>query len=189
MHDLATQDRAQAVRSALRSLVAKSGLDGAAMSAIAKKAGVATGTAYTYYGSKEDLVIATYLETKEQMGDVALAAADPELPPDERFVALWEAIYSHYMAYPDQAKFLVQIESSPYLEKARAYARSGEKGALTRIVETDDMARSLAPLDPIILYELGIAPAVRLASSGVELRGGELAATAGACWRAISRPT
>ena len=188
MGEVETRDRAADIRSALRRLIAGSGLDGAAMSAIATEAGVATGTAYTYYGSKEELVIATYLETKDQMGEVALTAADPGLPPNERFIALWRAIYLHFMDKPDQAKFLVQIESSPYLEKARAYARSEEKGALTRIVETDDMARSLAPLDPSILYELGIAPAVRLASSGVELRGEQLATTASACWRAISRP-
>ena len=188
MGEVKTRDRAADIRSALRRLVAGSGLDGAAMSAVATEAGVATGTAYTYYGSKEELVIATYLETKDQMGEVALAAADPGLPPDERFVAIWGAIYSHFVDNPDQAKFLVQIESSPYLEKARAYARAGEKGALTRAFESEDMTRSLAPLDPVILYELGIAPAIRLASSGVELEAGELAATAGACWRAISRP-
>ena len=34
------------------------GLDGAAMSAVAEEAGVATGTAYNHYSSKEDLVIA-----------------------------------------------------------------------------------------------------------------------------------
>ena len=188
MGEVKTRDRAADIRSALRRLVAGSGLDGAAMSAVATEAGVATGTAYTYYGSKEELVIATYLETKDQMGEVALAAADPGLPPDERFVALWGAIYSHFVDNPDQAKFLVQIEGSPYLEKARAYARTGEKGALTRIVETDDMARSLAPLDPVILYELGIAPAARLAASGIKLGGREQEATAGGCWRAISRP-
>jgi AcrR family transcriptional regulator len=41
-------DRAAAVRSALRTLVARNGFQGASMSAVADKAGVATATAYTH---------------------------------------------------------------------------------------------------------------------------------------------
>jgi AcrR family transcriptional regulator len=157
------------------------------MSAVAKEAGVATGTAYTYYGSKEELVIAAYLETKLQMGEVALSAADPDLIPEERFVAIWTALFEYLMKNRDQARFLVQIESSPYLEKARS-ENDGEKGPFAQIVEAEDMASELAELSPIVIYELGIAPAVRLAAGGVALGRSELAGTATGCWRAISRP-
>ena len=157
------------------------------MSAVAKEAGVATGTAYTYYGSKEDLVIAAYLETKLEMGEVALDAADLGLVPEERFVAIWKAVFKYLQANRDQARFLVQIESSPYLEKARSRS-GGEKGPFSQIVEAEDMASELAALSPIVIYELGIAPAVRLAAGGVRLDKAELVGTATGCWRAISRP-
>lgn len=189
MEDPPKQDRAQAVRAALRTLVAKGGLDGAAMSAVATEAGVATGTAYNHYGSKEDLVIAAYAETKEEMGEVAAAAADPALPPQERFIAVWLAIHNHFSENPDQARFLIQIESSPYLGKARNRIQTEGKGALSRIVETSDMAAELAPLSPTVLYELGVAPAIRLAALENELdETGTLGAAIG-CWRAITGPS
>jgi hypothetical protein len=37
-----------------------------------------------------------------------------------------------------------------------------------------------------VLWELGIAPAVRLAAAGTELTRAQLTATAEACWRAIT---
>ena len=63
-----TTDRAAALRQALRTLVARHGLHGASMSAIAKEAGVAQGTAYVHYESKEQLLVAAYLELKREMG-------------------------------------------------------------------------------------------------------------------------
>ncbi|MGZ4707901.1 MAG: TetR/AcrR family transcriptional regulator, partial [Acidimicrobiales bacterium] len=57
-------DRAAAVRAALRTLVARNGFHGASMSAVAAEAGVGTGTAYVHYASKDELVLATYLEVK-----------------------------------------------------------------------------------------------------------------------------
>ena len=60
-------DRAAAVRGALRMLVARDGFHGASMSAVASEAGVATGTAYTHYASKDELVLAAYREAKAQL--------------------------------------------------------------------------------------------------------------------------
>jgi AcrR family transcriptional regulator len=57
-------DRAAAVRAAVRTLVARKGFHGASMSAVAREAGVATGTAYTHYASKDELVLDAYCETR-----------------------------------------------------------------------------------------------------------------------------
>ena len=170
----------------MRSLVAGGGFHGAAMSAVAEEAGVATGTAYTYYASKEDLVVASYVETKTEMGRAALNALDPKLKPRERFIAVWLGIHRHLRSDPDRARFLVQLESSPYLASARA-ASLGEGGtALAEIVEAPDMAQLLVALPPQILYELGVAPAVRLVAAGTKATSAELQLAAEGCWRAIS---
>ena len=184
----ATRDRAADVRRALRSLVAEGGFHGAAMSAVAQEAGVATGTAYTYYASKEELVVATYVDTKTEMGDAAMQAADPQLDPEQRFIAVWLAIHRHLYADPDRARFLVQLESSPYLETARQAPLGENGGALTEIVTRPDMAALLVDLPPQILYELGVAPAVRLVAAGTKATPAELQRAAEGCWRAITRP-
>jgi hypothetical protein len=50
------------------------------------------------------------------------------------------------------------------------------------------MAAQLLPLPLDVLYELGLAPAVRLAAGETPLTEEQLGEIATACWRAISRP-
>ncbi len=107
-------DRAAAVRAALRTLVARNGFHGSSMSAVAAEAGVATGTAYVHYASKDDLVLATYLEVKRELGEAAVVDVDPDAPARERFHQLWLGIHRHLSADPDRARFLLQVDSSPF---------------------------------------------------------------------------
>jgi AcrR family transcriptional regulator len=181
-------DRAAAVRAALRTLVAERGFYGASMGAVAREAGVATGTAYVHYASKDELVIATYLESKQRVGRVAARAAESTSDPSELFPILWKGIYRHLAADPDEARFLIQVDGSPYAAVAHEAALAREDDDLMRIASAPAIARVLEPLPPEVLYEIGLAPAVRLAARGIELTARELDRVAAACWRAISRP-
>jgi AcrR family transcriptional regulator len=180
-------DRAAAVRRALRALVARHGFHGASMSAVAAEAGVATGTTYTHYASKDELVLAAYLETKAELGAAATAAVDPEADPAERFRTIWLATYRHMAANKEHALFLLQVDSSPYRSDAHAAALEAAGDPLLEQAVAPDIAALLLPLPLEVLYELGLAPAIRLAVSGTELSDDELAAAADACWRAVSR--
>jgi AcrR family transcriptional regulator len=180
-------DRAAAVRMALRRLVARHGFHGASMSAVAAEAGVATGTAYVHYRSKDDLVIAAYLEVKRDLGRAAVADLDAGRPAADQFRTLWLAIHDHLDGEPDRARFLVQVEASPYAAAAHATALEVPDDPLLAAVADSMLGQRLAPLPYTVLYDLGIGPAVRLAASSIELAPDELAEVAAACWRAISR--
>ncbi|GAA0613697.1 TetR family transcriptional regulator [Kribbella sandramycini] len=181
-------DRAAAVRTAMRTVVARNGFHGASMSAVAREAGVATGTAYTYYASKDDVVLAAYSETKAELGAAAIADVDPQLPVDQRFRALWLACYRHLQANPAHAQFLLQVEHSPYRAPAHEAALSNADDPLLTEVGREDIAARLQPLPVDVLYELSLSPAVRLAAGGIELTPAQLDEIADACWRAVSRP-
>jgi AcrR family transcriptional regulator len=180
-------DRAAAVRGALRTLVARNGFHGASMSAVASQAGVATGTAYTHYASKDDLVLAAYLETKAQLAGAAMAGLGVGAEPAEQFHGIWLAIYRHLQANPDHARFLLQVDHSPYRSAAHA-AAIARGDPLVAHAAKPDIAALLLPLPLEVIYELGLSPAVRLAASGTELTAEQLDEIAGACWRAISQP-
>lgn len=182
----ATPDRAAAVRTALRRLVAERGFHGASMSAVAAEAGVATGTAYVHYRSKDDLVIATYVEVKRDLGQAAVDRLDLEQEVDEQFRALWRAMHDHLAADPDRARFLVQVEASPYATRAHDASLGTPDDPLLALIADSPIGRRLAPLPLAVLYDLGIGPAVRLAASSETLPDEELDAVAAACWRAIS---
>jgi len=184
---VATVDRAAAVRQALRTLVAKHGFHGASMSAVAAAAGVATGTAYTHYASKDELVLATYLETKAELAEAATAGLKPSSEPQELFRDMWLGTYKHLAANRDHALFLLQVDCSPYKEPAHEAAMARDGDPLMEAAAAPQIASRLQPLPLEVLYELGLAPAVRLAAGGAELTAKQLRATADACWRAVSR--
>ena len=180
-------DRAAAVRRALRTLVARHGFHGASMTAVAVEAGVATGTTYTHYASKDALVLAAYLETKAELGAAATAGLDASAGPAERFRAIWLATYRHLAAHREHALFMLQVDASPYRAEAHAAALAATGDPLLEQAATPDITARLLPLPLEVLYELGIAPAVRLAAAGADLSESDLPVVADACWRAISR--
>lgn len=181
-------DRAAAVRGALRTLVARNGFHGASMSAVAREAGVATGTAYTHYASKDELVLAAYRETKSQLSVAAMAGLDAGATADAQFRGIWRATYQHLKANPEHARFLLQVDHSPYRADAHQAAIADGDPLVAQAAAPGTAAR-LLPLPLDVIYELGLSPAVRLAAAGTELTDSQLGEIADACWRAISRPT
>jgi AcrR family transcriptional regulator len=179
-------DRAAAVRAAMCAVVADRGLHDASMSTVARAAGVATGTAYVHYPSKEELIIATYVEVKRALGDAAVAPVDPGAPPDERFEQLWRAAHAHLVDHPDHARFLVQIESSPLAGPAHERAMAAEDDALMAASAAPDMVERFVELPSAVLFDLSIGPLVRLVASGRTLDANELGVLATACWTAVT---
>ena len=182
-----TIDRPAAIRRALRDLVAEHGFHGASMSAVAKAAGVATGTAYVHYESKEELVYATYLEIKSDLGEAVLADLDPTALPQDRYRQIWLAVYRHLQLEPERARFLTQLEESPF--KEHAHERLIEQG--DRLVEEatrPELLALLVPLPPEVLYSLSLGVAVRLAADGTTLSDEELATIVESTWRSITKP-
>lgn len=179
-------DRAAAVRQALRTLVAAHGFHGASMSAVAREAGVATGTAYTHYASKDELVLAAYCETKTDLGASATAGIDLGARPQQRFLTLWLQYYDYLRRHPDDAGFLLQVDTSPYRGPAHQAALADENDPLVAQVAMPDLARLLLPLPVEVLYDLALGPAVRLAAGDQQLTPDQLKAVAAACWRAVT---
>jgi AcrR family transcriptional regulator len=157
------------------------------MGAVAQRAGVATGTAYTHYASKDELVLAAYLETKARLAKAATADLDPDAPAAERFQALWLATYRHLARHRDDARFLLQVESSPYRNAAHEAGTAVSDDPLMAEAAEPDIAAQLIAVPLDVIYDLSLGPAVRLAASGEKVTDAEIATIAAACWRAITR--
>jgi AcrR family transcriptional regulator len=180
-------DRAAAVRGAMRALVARNGFHGASMSAVASEAGVATGTAYTHFASKDDLVLAAYCETKTQFAAAAMAGLDASAEPAVQFRGIWLAAYRYLKANPEHARFLLQVDHSPYRTTAYQAVIAGDDPLVAHMATPVTTAR-LLPFPLEVIYELGLSPALRLAAAGTELTDQQLDEIADGCWRAITRP-
>lgn len=157
------------------------------MVAVATEAGVATGTTYVHYRSKDELVLAAYVEAKQELSTAAGDRIDPTTTPAQRFEQLWLGAYDHLIADPDRARFLLQVESSPYAEQAHATALAAGDDPLSREATAADLKPLLAPLPHLVIYDLALGPLIRVIASGGSLTRPKQRVLAAACWRAITR--
>lgn len=157
------------------------------MGAVAAEAGVAAGTAYVHYPSKDELVYATYLELKDELGAAVLDGYDEAAPPYDRWRHVLTTAHGFLAEDPARARFLTQLEESPYYEEA--HARHVERGdALASMATAPDLIDLLVELPADVIYALSFGVAVRLVASGVQLKPGEVDRLVDATWRAVTRP-
>jgi Transcriptional regulator len=95
-------------------LVRERGFHGSPMSQIAQEAGVATGTIYHYFASKDDLLIEVFRHCKRQISAAMFRPEEEQLPYPERFVAVWINLVRFYIRRPGVLSFMEQFFSSPY---------------------------------------------------------------------------
>jgi AcrR family transcriptional regulator len=98
-------------------IVAKDGLAAATTAAIAGEAGVAEGTLYRHFESKDDLLIAAYRQMKTEVFVNAGADLDVTTPPPERLKHTWLAIYRAYRADRDAFAFGQRFAESALAER------------------------------------------------------------------------
>lgn len=86
-------------------IVARDGMAAATTAAIAAAAGVAEGTLYRHFDSKDDLLIAAYRQMKHDMFVRAAETIDPSLPPAARLTGAWKAVFLAYRGDRDAFAF------------------------------------------------------------------------------------
>ena len=156
------------------------------MSAVAERAGVAAGTAYVHYDSKDQLIVATYVEIKLALGHAAVVAVPPDGSAHDRFITVWRNVYEFLAADPAQARFLAQLEASPYFERAfQQLAQTDDP----LIAASDELKADAIDLPLTVLWDLAVGPAIRLAAdASTTLAEDQLTELAEACWRALRKP-
>jgi AcrR family transcriptional regulator len=130
-----SDDKRAAILSAATKMFAERGLGAAPTSAISKAAGVAEGTLFTYFKTKDDLVNALYREIKLELADVLMGSLPRDKDVRTRLQHLWNGYVSWGVSSPDQRKVLAQLQvSGAITEQSRAvgYAPFAEIEAMAR---------------------------------------------------------
>lgn len=111
-----TAERRDVILDAALSLFVAQGFHGTAVPEVARKAGIAIGTIYHYFPSKEALVNALYRKAKEQIGRSVMTAFPPTAPVREQFRAIWHAMLDFALAEPATFAFLELHNHQSYLD-------------------------------------------------------------------------
>ena len=112
---MVSADKREAILSAALHLIARSGLHNTPMSAIARAAGVAAGTIYIYFESKEELINELYLDLSGDQLDAITGTVDPYHSVHDQLWSAWSSLVRWHLENPDASSFVQQCEVSGIL--------------------------------------------------------------------------
>lgn len=107
-------EKKKAIFESTLELVTEHGFHGTPMSLVAKRAGVAAGTIYHYFESKEKLICELFEYVRKQAVEVVLKEVQSDLPFKDCFFNLWFSLFSFYKENQNVLKFFEQFTNSPY---------------------------------------------------------------------------
>lgn len=107
-------EKKKAIFESTLDLIQEHGFHGAPMSLVAKNAGVAAGTIYHYFESKDQLICELYAYNKSRISNIISEILDENTPYKEKFYKIWLRIYGFYVENTNVLTFFEQYINSPY---------------------------------------------------------------------------
>jgi AcrR family transcriptional regulator len=106
-------DKRRRILEAAARLIVRNGLH-CSMAAIAEEAGVATGSLYNYFASKEELVLGVYIGVSTEMAEAMMPAEEPE-DIGARLRLYIERYIAFIWAEPDRARLFDYLDNNPLI--------------------------------------------------------------------------
>ena len=174
-------------------LVAEHGFHGAPMALVAKRAGVAAGTIYCYFASKDDLIRETHAHVETRI----LAALTENYPAGEsvrnRFLHIGRKLVEYFIDLPMEFRFMEQFFNSPYGVAHRREKLFGnkEKSIIFKLFDEALEQRIVKDLPLPILCALIFGPLVDVCRDHslefVVLDDALIDRIVAACWDGVKR--
>jgi len=154
-----SEDKRNAILDAATRLFAERGLTAAPTSEISKLAGVAEGTLFTYFETKDDLINALYREIKLELADAMMSDFPRKKNIRTRLRHVWDRYVNWGIANPKQRKVLAQLTvsealtqesrdagSAPFVEFQAMIRDAIEQRVFRNDVPVELISKSLAAL-------------------------------------------
>jgi AcrR family transcriptional regulator len=115
-------------------------------SLIAREAGVANGTLFNHFATKEDLINQLYLASKESLVTAMQEKVDPKEDIRSQILTIWRNSMNWALKNPEQFHFFQQYSNSPFiLTETREEGRQ-QFAPFIRILEKGIETQALKPV-------------------------------------------
>ena len=184
-------DKRCAIMRATLDLVAVQGFHGAPMALVAERAGVAAGTIYRYFDSKDVLINEVYHYLEERFFAAVMEDYPEDSPVRERFLHIGKVLVRYCIGAPLEFRFLEQFHNSPY---GVAHRREKLFGKNNRDIITELFNEALGKgivkdLPLPVLFALTFGPLINISRDHilhfVELDDELISRCVEACWDAL----
>ena len=128
-------DKQEAVLSTALRLFVERGFFGTPTSLISKEAGVATGTLFFYFKTKEELIDTLYLRVKAEAAAAMCRGLDEETDTASRLRLLWRNAVEWGIKDPEKMQFMEQFAHSPFV------STSAQEEGMSRFAFMADLVR------------------------------------------------
>lgn len=144
-------DKREAILKTALVLFTGRGFFGTPTSLISKEAGVATGTLFFYFKTKEELIDTLYRRTKEEAAEAMCRGLHKEKTTKAKLYRLGRNAVAWGIEHPDKMKFMEQFAHSPFV------STSAQEEGMSRFLFLKDLIRdgiregSVREYDPDLL--------------------------------------
>lgn len=185
-------DKCEQIIEATADLIAANGLQSSPVAMVAKQACCGAGTIYRYFGTKEELVEAVYLQLMQRITSATLAGDDPGKGVRERLNNMWLNLFHYLSDTPRDAALIDQLSVAPAICELKQRAAQNELQAGIHGLFEEGRAQGIIkdlPNEVLGIYVYGgISTLVRLAHTAPGLREHTITddMVLGLCWDTIS---
>jgi AcrR family transcriptional regulator len=185
------KEKRDVVMQAAMELVGEHGFHGSPMADIAERAGVAAGTIYRFFDSKDTLIKEIYASLEGQILGTVGEGYPAAQPVRERFLHITRALVRYFIASPLQFRFLEQFHNSPYGVVSRREKVFGKKdrNLIGDLFEEARSRRLVKDLPLPVLFALTFGPLVDVCRDHIlgfiHLDAPLIERTIESCWDAI----
>ena len=110
-------DKKVAIMESALKLFTERGFHGTSTAQISKEAGVATGTLFNYFSTKEDLIHSLYFEVKGQLSQSMGKEIEAQNTFQDKLKKIWSNLIKWGVDNQEEFLFVGQFCSSPYITK------------------------------------------------------------------------
>ncbi|HMK48320.1 MAG TPA: TetR/AcrR family transcriptional regulator [Methanocella sp.] len=148
------KDKKEAIINASLKLFTERGFDNTPTSMISQEAGVATGTLFRYYPTKEDLINSTYVIAKDRLARAMTVGLSKEKTLEDKVRLIWGNTIRWGLQNPQELLFLEQFLSSPYITRITEEEAMKKFAFMSDLIEEGVTAGKLRDIHRGLIFEI-----------------------------------